>query len=87
MLVPVAIVHPTDDLLEEFLCFRFLQFAMFYNVVKQFATRHILHCHKDVRGGADHLVELDDMRMSEEFKMLNFSLDFPNNIQVLDVLS
>ena len=62
---PVTIVHSADYLLEESSCIFFLQLSVFYNVVKQLPTRYILHHHEDVSGGADHLVQLDNVGVSE----------------------
>lgn len=30
--------------------------AMFDDVIEQFSSRHILHHHKDICGGTDHLI-------------------------------
>ena len=59
---------------------------MLDNVVKQLSTRYILHHHEDISWGADHLVQLDNMWVSEQFQILNFPPDFAHYIQVLDLL-
>ena len=82
----MAIIHTTDDLLEESPSIFLPEFAMLDNVVKQLSTTHILHHHEDVSGGADHLVQLDNVWVSEQFQILNFSPDLSNYIQVLNLL-
>ena len=60
---------------------------MLDNVVKQFSTRYIFHHHKNICRRGNNLVQFDDMRMPEQFQVLNFSPDLANHIQALDFLS
>ena len=85
-IVSVAIIHSTDNLLEESPSILLLQFAVLDDVVKQFPARDVLHYHEDVRGGADDLVQLDDVGMTEQLQVLDFSSDLSDNVKILDLL-
>ena len=85
--VAVAVVHAADDLLEEPPGVLLLQLAVLHDVVEQLPAGDVLHHHEYVGGGADHLVQLDDVRVPEKFQILNFPPNFPHDIQVLYLLS
>lgn len=57
------------------------------DIVKELSSGYILHDHKDIGGGGDDLVELNDMGMAKEFQVLNLSSDFPHNVQTLNLLT
>ena len=46
-----------------------------------------LHHHEDVGGGADHLVKLDDVRVTKQLQVLNLSPNLSDHIKILDLLS
>lgn len=85
--VAMAIVHPGNDLLEEPSRFRFLKFAVVYDVIEQLASADIFHDHENIGWGGYHLVQFDYVRMSEQLQVLNFATNFSDHIQALDLLT
>ncbi|RNA33240.1 hypothetical protein BpHYR1_014243 [Brachionus plicatilis] len=79
--VAVAIGYTRYDLLEKFSSIIFIEFTIFYNVIKKFASAHIFHYHENITRCIDYLVELDYMRMSKQLQILNFAPYFTNYIQ------
>lgn len=63
-----------------------MKFSLLYNVVEELTTRHELHDHEDVGGRADNLIQLDDVRMSEELEILDFTSNLADHIETLDLL-
>lgn len=85
--VSMAIVDARNDLLEKSARFVLLQFAIFHNVIEEFAAAHVLHNHEDVGGRRYHLIQFDDVRMPKQFQILNFSSNFADHIERTDLLS
>lgn len=85
--VPMAIVDAGDDLLEEASSVRLLQLAVLDDIVEQFAARHVLHDHENVGRCADHLVQFDDVRVTEQLQVLNLAPDLADYVQVFDLLT
>ena len=84
--VTVAIFHAGDDLLEEPPGVVLLQLAVLNDVVEEFSAGDVFHHHEDVGGRGDDLIELNDVRMSEQLQVLNFPPDFSHHVQVFDFL-
>lgn len=84
-LVPMTIFHRTDHLLEKSPRFILIHLATFHNVIEQLVTRVFDH-HDDVRRGRYHLVQLDDVRMSQHLEILNLPLDAIRHVHVLNLL-
>lgn len=49
---------------------------MFDDVIEELASGDVFHDHEDIGGCADDLVEFDDVWVSEEFQVLDFSTNF-----------
>ena len=69
----MKVLNPANNLLEEFACLLFLQFLLLHDVVKQLSSTNILHNEKELLGRLDNLEQLDDVRVTDEFKDVNFS--------------
>ena len=50
-------------------------------------TRHVFHDQKDVGGSGYDLIQFNDVRMTKEFHIFDFSSDFGDAILRLDSLS
>lgn len=60
---------------------------MLHNVVKKLPAGHIFHDEENIVRGLDHLVQSNDVRMSEQFQNFDLSLDLPVHFRALDLLS
>ena len=64
--------------------FLVLHSLFFDDVVEKFATWSVLHDEKQLPAGFNDLVELDDVRVSDNLENLNFSHDSRNICLLLD---
>lgn len=71
--VEVRIPHPADDLLEESLGLLLSDVVILY-VIVQFPSVCKLHNDEDVVGGVQHLVQLDNVLMTDKLQYLDLSL-------------
>lgn len=71
--VEVRVPHPADDLLEESLGLLLSDVIILY-VIVQFPSVCQLHNHEDVVGRIQHLVQLDDVLMTDKLQYLDLSL-------------
>lgn len=83
-LVTMAILDCTNDLLKESPCLIFFHASLVDNVIEELATC-VFNDHDDISWSSDDLVELDDMRVSEDLEVLDFSLDSRGHVHVLNL--
>ena len=83
----VTVSDTGDDLLEELSSLVLGEPTVLDDMIEQLAARHILHDHEDVRGRVDHLVELDDVRVSEELEVLDLATDLSDHVKRLDLVA
>lgn len=84
--VSVTVIDSRNNLLEELSGFRLVQFPLLDDVVEQLSARHKLHDHENVGRSGNNLVELDDVRMAEKFKILDLSTNLSDDIETFDFL-
>ncbi len=71
----VAVLNPGNDLIEDFAGFILIHTFFFYYVVKELASSKVFHDEKEVLGGFDDFIELNDVGMAYKFKDVNFPGD------------
>lgn len=84
--MPMAIVDTGNYLLKEFSGLRLVQFSLFYNIIEKLSSRYKLHNHENIGRSGNNLIELDDVRMTKEFKILNLSTYFSDHIETFNFL-
>lgn len=67
-----------NDLLKKFACLFFWNARFFYNIIKQFSTTCELHDQVKLTWRLYDLIELDNVRVSDQFKNVNFTSDSLN---------
>lgn len=87
----VNILNATDDLFKDFACFIFRHCFLTDNVVKKLSFFHQFHDKKEVLGGLDNFIELNDIWMSYKFENMNFpghtfNISYINNLVLLEHL-
>ena len=83
-LMPMTILDRTNNLLKKPPRLILLHPPLVHDILKQLLPR-IFNDHDDIRRGGDHFVELDDVRMTEDFEVLDFSFDAGGHLHVLDL--
>ena len=83
-LVPMAILDGTDDLLEKPPGLMFLHPSLVDDILEQLLPGIFYH-HDNVRGRGDDLVEFDDVRMSQDFEVLDLTFYAGGHVHVLDL--
>lgn len=83
--VEVRIPHSADDLLEECLGL-LLGDVVVLDVVVEFPSVCELHDDEDVVGGVQHLVQLDDVLMTDKLKDLDLSLHLTQINATLEIM-
>lgn len=63
-----------------------MQLALFDDVVEQFPARDKFHYHENISRGGNNLIELDNVRMPKKLKVLDFSTNFPDDIETFNFL-
>ena len=71
----VDVLNPTDDLLEHFAGFVFFHPLLLNDVVEELSAFHELHNQKQMFGGFDDFVELDDVGVADELEDVDFTGD------------
>jgi hypothetical protein len=59
--------------MEETACFLVLQLFLRDDVIKQLSTRYILHYQEQLSSSFDNLIQLNDVRMSDNLQDLDFT--------------
>jgi hypothetical protein len=67
------IVHPCIDLLEKLASFVFLEPRVSHNIVKELPPTGVFHNEVELLGGLNYFIELDNVRMSNQFKNVDLS--------------
>lgn len=83
-LMPMTILDCTNNLLKKPPRLGLLHPSLVDDILEQLLPR-IFDDHDNVRTGGDHLVELDDMGMSQDFEVLDLSFDAGGHLHVLDL--
>ena len=83
-LVPMTILDRTDDLLEKPPGLMFLHPSLVHYILEQLLPGIFYH-HDNVRGRGDDLVEFDDVRMSQDFEVLDLPFYAGGHVHVLDL--
>lgn len=83
-LVSMTILDRTDDLLEEPPGLMFLHPALVHYILEQLLPGIFYH-HDNVRTRGDNLVEFDDVRMSQDFEVLDLTFHAGGHVHVLDL--
>ena len=63
----MQVLDSSQDLVEEAAGLSVLQAALLYNVIEELATRGILHYQKQLFGRFNNFIELNNIRMSDDF--------------------
>ena len=79
--VAVAVSNAGYDLLEELAGLILIEPSVLDNVVEELATRHVLHDHEDVTRRVYHLVQLYDVRVSEELEILYLATNLSDHVK------
>lgn len=69
----MQVLNTRKNLVEKTACFLVWQAFLFYDVVKEFTTWHKLHNQEELPRRLDDFVQLDNIRVSDNFKNLYFS--------------
>ena len=69
----MKVFNPANNLLEELASFLFLQFLLFYDVIKQLASANILHDKKELLGSLNNFEELNNVWVSDQFENVNLA--------------
>lgn len=83
-LVSMTILNGTDDLLEKPPGLTLLHPSLVHYILEQLLPRIFYH-HDDIRGRGDDFVELDDVRMSQDFEVLDLTFYAGGHVHVLDL--
>ena len=79
--VKMAVLHCTDNLLEESLGFLWGRSAFADDVVEQLTPRGVLHDHEDVSWCVNDFVEADDVGVPAEFQNVDLAPHFLSHLQ------
>lgn len=69
---PGHILNATEDLLEKFASLLLLHSLVLYNVVEQFTARCVLHDQVQLLWSLNYFVQLNHMRMLDNFENMDF---------------
>jgi hypothetical protein len=68
----MAVLNSRNDLIKDFTGFILIHTFFFDDVVKELTSSKVFHDKKEVLGGFDDFIELNDVGMAYKFKDVNF---------------